>query len=182
MKAVPVLCVAALMAGCAGVYDPSLIAGAKATSDLEYDRCGARQTAGEIRTVSALLECFLTADRAFAATVKLRRMDLYEAYAARMRLLGSEIDRQAVTVAEAQQRYTAIRRDYFASLDAAYAADQAERAQASAAMMAFGAGLQGAGAAYQANQPPPPPAPITCRTAPATLGGTTARGSTTTCY
>lgn len=175
-------CSAALMlAGCAGVYDPSAVSVAKAANDQAYGECLMKFRSGQIPNYSALTECYLAADLVTAKAIRLTRMDLYDGYAARFRQMAAATDAGRLPPDGFEARQDGIQRDFAQSMLTAYAADEAGRQQAAAAFVAMGGAMQQAGAAYPAATPPPQ-RPVTCTTSPATLGGSTLGGSNTTCH
>src|SRR5215212_9487388 len=94
---------ALMLAGCAdtynkaGTYNKSIMPKAAASLQQETVGCKARWTAKEFRTYSEWQACQLTAERGFARTIALTKMDAFEVYAADMRDLAADRDAKRVT-------------------------------------------------------------------------------------
>jgi len=105
MKRVLTVTTSALMlAGCADTYDKSVMPKAAAGLQRETAGCKARWTAKEFRTYSEWQACQLTAERGFATTVNLTRMDAFEVYAVEMRTLAADRDAKRVTDGQVRSR------------------------------------------------------------------------------
>jgi len=93
---------ALMLAGCADTYSRSAMPKAAAGLQRETLGCKARWTAKEFKTYSEWQACQLTAERGFARTIALTRMDAFEVYAADMQALA--VDRDAHRVTDRQVR------------------------------------------------------------------------------
>jgi len=99
-----------LLAGCAGTtgtYNKSAMPTAASALQQEAVGCKARWTANEFKTYSAWQACQLTAERSFARTIALTKMDAFEVYAADMQALA--VDRDAHRVTDPQIRSRAMK-------------------------------------------------------------------------
>ena len=105
MKPILTITVAALtLAGCADTYNRSAMPKAAAALQHETVGCKARWTAKEFKTYSAWQACQLTAERGFARTIALTKMDAFEAYAADMQALAADRDAKRVTDRQVRSR------------------------------------------------------------------------------
>jgi len=105
MKAILTIALSALMlAGCADTYNKSVMPKAAANLQQETVGCKARWTAKEFSSYSEWQACQLTAERAFATTISLTRMDAFEVYAADMRALAADRDAGRVTERQVRSR------------------------------------------------------------------------------
>jgi len=95
---------ALMLAGCADTYNKSVMPKAAAGLQQQTAGCKARWTAKELRSYSEWQACQLTAERAFAATISLTRMDAFEAYAADMQALAADRDANRVTEGQVRSR------------------------------------------------------------------------------
>lgn len=127
------------LAGCAGVYSKDAIPGAMAAYNLNMDRC--KQQIGQVE-LAASMKCVLDTDQQFAIDIKLKRMDLFKGYAARMVVLYEDTKAGRVKEGDFGKRYADIRRDYFRSIDQAADIDAEKRERAAAAFAAFGAAME----------------------------------------
>ena len=96
-----------LLAGCAGTtgtYNKSAMPTAASALQQEAVGCKARWTANEFKTYSAWQACQLTAERSFARTIALTKMDAFEVYAADMQALAADRDAHRVTDREVRSR------------------------------------------------------------------------------
>lgn len=100
---------ALLLAGCADTYNRSAMPKAAATLQIETIGCQTRWTAKEFETYSAWQACQLTAERSFARTIALTKMDAFEVYAADMQALAVERDANRVTDRQVRSRADEIR-------------------------------------------------------------------------
>jgi hypothetical protein len=91
-----------MLAGCADTYDRSAMPNAVVGLQQETVGCKARWTAKEFKTYSEWQTCQLTAERGFARTIALTKMDAFEVYAAGMQALA--VDRDANRVTDRQVR------------------------------------------------------------------------------
>ena len=130
------------LAACAGVYDASAVPSAQAAMQYAKDQCVARLNSGEYKTTLESVNCALEADRAFAVAVKLKKMDLYNAYAGRMRMVAMDRDAGRITREEAQMRGGAVWKDYIGGIDQAAQIDAEQRARMAAALSAMGQSMQ----------------------------------------
>lgn len=162
-------CIAMVLAGCAHVYDQAALPSAKAANDLATDLCDSRARNGEFHSFAELTECYLAADRAAAVQIKLAKMDIFEAYATRARILALDTDAGRLPYQEFGARLVALQRDFAVSAQMAYQTEEARQQRISAGLAAMGASMQQAGAAYQAAQP----SSINCTTIPLYNGAST---------
>ena len=95
---------AMILAGCAVTYNGSVMPKAAAALQQETVGCKARWTAKEFKTYSEWQACQLTAERAFARTIALTKMDAFEVYAADMQALAAERDANRVPDREVRSR------------------------------------------------------------------------------
>src|SRR4051812_49163061 len=95
---------AMMLAGCADTYNGSAMPKAAAALQQETVGCKARWTAKEFKTYSAWQACQLTAERAFARTIALTKMDAFEVYAADMQALAADRDANRVTDRQVRSR------------------------------------------------------------------------------
>ncbi len=105
MKAILTITLSALMlAGCADTYNKSAMPRAAAGLQQETAGCKARWTAKELNSYSQWQACQLTAERSFARTIALTKMDAFEAYAADMQALAADRDAKRVTDRQVRSR------------------------------------------------------------------------------
>lgn len=105
MKAILTITLSALMlAGCADTYNKSAMPRAAAGLQQETAGCKARWTAKEFNSYSQWQACQLTAERSFARTIALTKMDAFEAYAADMQTLAADRDAKRVTDRQVRSR------------------------------------------------------------------------------
>lgn len=98
MKRIVTITLSALMlTSCADTYNKSAMPKAAANLQQETVGCKARWTAKEFRTYSAWQACQLSAERAFATTIALTKMDAFDVYAAEMGALAADRDANRVT-------------------------------------------------------------------------------------
>jgi hypothetical protein len=98
MKLILTITVSVLMlTGCAETYNRSIMPKAAAGLQQETVDCKARWTAKEFGTYSEWQACQLTAERRFATTIALTKMDAFEEYAADMKALAADRDANRVT-------------------------------------------------------------------------------------
>ena len=95
---------AVMLAGCADTYNKSVMPKAAANLQQETVGCKARWTAKEFRTYSAWQACQLRAERGFATTIALTRMDAFDVYAAEMQALAADRDAGRVTERQVRSR------------------------------------------------------------------------------
>ena len=95
---------ALMLAGCADTYNKSVMSKAAASLQQETVDCKARWTAKELRNYSEWQACQLTAERGFARTIALTKMDAFEVYAADMQTLAADRDAHRVTDREVRSR------------------------------------------------------------------------------
>jgi len=91
-----------ILAGCADTYSRTAMPKAAAALQQATVGCKARWTAKEFKTYSEWQACQLTAERGFAKTIALTKMDAFEVYAADMQTLA--VDRDANRVTDRQVR------------------------------------------------------------------------------
>ena len=95
---------ALMLAGCADTYNGSAMPKAAAALQQETVGCKARWTAKEFKTYSEWQACQLIAERAFARTIALTKMDAFEVYAADMQALAADRDANRVPDREVRSR------------------------------------------------------------------------------
>ena len=105
---------ALMLAGCADSYNKSVMPKAAASLQQETVGCKARWTAKEFSSYSEWQACQLTAERAFATTISLTRMDAFEVYAADMKALAADRDANRVTDRQVRSRAEEIQWKFFA--------------------------------------------------------------------
>ena len=99
---ISILAVTLLLGGCAGVYDPSELAAAQQEKALGYDQCNAALAQRRFLTSAGYFECVLAAEEQYARAIKLQRMDIFNIYAARVRLIAVDADAGRISAAEEQ--------------------------------------------------------------------------------
>jgi hypothetical protein len=105
MKLILTITISAMMlGGCADTYNGSAMPKAVAALQQETVGCKARWTAKEFKTYSEWQVCQLTAERGFARTIALTKMDAFEVYAADMQALAADRDANRVTDREVRSR------------------------------------------------------------------------------
>lgn len=121
MSRILTITLAALMlASCAGAnneadtYNKSIMPKAAASLRQEVIGCKTRWAAKESKTYSGWFACQLTAERGFARTIALTRMDAFEVYAGDMQTLGAEWDAHRVTDRQARSRAKEIQAKFLA--------------------------------------------------------------------
>ncbi len=92
------------LAGCADDYDRSIMPRAAAGLQQETVACKTRWTAKEFKNYSEWQACQLTAERGFARTINLTKMDAFEVYAADMQALAADRDAKRVTDSQVRSR------------------------------------------------------------------------------
>jgi hypothetical protein len=105
---------ALMLAGCAVTYDKSAMPKAAASLQQEAGGCTARWAAKEFKTYSEWQACELTAERGFARTINLTKMDAFDVYAADMQALAADRDTHRVTDRQARSRAKDIQWKFFA--------------------------------------------------------------------
>ncbi len=103
-RIVTVTIFALMLAGCADGYDKSVMPKAAAGLQERTVACKARWTAKEFRTYSEWQACQLAAERGFARTINLTKMDAFEVYAADMQALAADRDAKRVTDHQVRSR------------------------------------------------------------------------------
>ena len=95
---------ALMLSGCAVNYNRSAMP--KAAADLQYATldCQIRWTAKELKTYSEWQACQLAAERSFAKTIALTKMDAFEVYASDMQALAADRDAHRVTDRQVRSR------------------------------------------------------------------------------
>ena len=105
MSRILTIAISALMlAGCADTYNRSAMPKAAAGLQMETVGCKIRWMAKEFKTYSEWQACQLTAERGFARTIALTKMDAFEAYAADMQTLAADRDARRVTDRQVRSR------------------------------------------------------------------------------
>jgi thioesterase domain-containing protein len=98
MRRILTITISALMlAGCADTYNKSAMPKAAASLQQEAVGCKTKWAAKEFKTYSEWQACQLTAERGFARTIALTKMDAFEVYAADMQALAADWDAHRVT-------------------------------------------------------------------------------------
>jgi len=115
MKRMPiiVLGLALLLAGCEHNFDRSELRGAANVYQQDMFACRVKQMRKTVKNYSEFAGCQVAAERAFAMTIHLQKMEAFEAYAAKMLALGADRDAGRLTLDETKIRATAIRNDYW---------------------------------------------------------------------
>ena len=91
MSRILTIAISALMlAGCADTYSKSAMPKAAASLHQEAVGCKTRWDAKEFKTYSEWEACESTAERGFARTIALTKMDAFEVYAADMQALAAD--------------------------------------------------------------------------------------------
>jgi hypothetical protein len=116
-KRLTILGFALLLAGCAHDYDQGAVPNATRTMRDALNDCEGEQMARAKRSYSQFTACELTAEREFATTIHLRRMDVFEIYASRMMALGADRDDGQLSPQDVQARANAIRKAYLADCE-----------------------------------------------------------------
>jgi hypothetical protein len=115
MRHIPAIATSALLlAGCARGYDPAAVPDATVAMHISAERCQARRTADDLKTWSDLEACELASERAFAVTIKMKKMEAFEAYAANMQALAAERDAKRVTAQQVKLQADLIRSTFLA--------------------------------------------------------------------
>ncbi len=105
MSRILTIAVSALtLAGCADTYNKSAMPKAAAGLQQETAGCKARWSAKEFNSYAQWQACQLTAERSFARTIALTKMDAFETYAADMQALAADRDAKRVTDREVRAR------------------------------------------------------------------------------
>ena len=95
---------ALILAGCADGYDKSAMPRAASGLQERTGACKTRWMAREFKTYSEWQACQLTAERGFARTINLTKMDAFEAYASDMQALAADRDANRVTDNQVRSR------------------------------------------------------------------------------
>jgi len=115
MSRILTIAISALMlAGCADTYNRSAMPKAAAGLQMETVGYKIRWMAKEFKTYSDWQACQLTAERGFARTIALTKMDAFEAYAADMQTLAADRDARRVTDRQVRSRANDIQRRFLA--------------------------------------------------------------------
>ena len=105
-----------LLGACAHPYDREALPAAALTYHQEIFVCES-QPISNATNYSQDTACQVAAERNFAKAIHLVKMDVFEAYAARMMALAADRDLGLLNPEQAQSRVTAIRRDYWVACD-----------------------------------------------------------------
>jgi hypothetical protein len=108
---------ALILAGCADTYNKSIMPTAAAGLQQETVACKARWTEKEFKTYSEWQSCQLTAERGFARTINLTKMDAFEVYAADMQALATDRDAKRVTDNQVRSRSKEVLWKFLADCD-----------------------------------------------------------------
>lgn len=114
MRPVLIIALPLMLAACARDYDQAAVPGATVAMQISSESCEARHAAKALKTWSELESCKLAAERAFAAAIKLKKMDTFEVYASKMQALAADQDANRVTNDQARSRADAIRGAFLA--------------------------------------------------------------------
>jgi hypothetical protein len=95
---------AMMLAGCADTYNKSAMLKAAASLQQDAVGCKTKWAAKEFKTYSEWQACQLTAERGFARTIALTKMDAFEVYAADMQALAVDRDANRVPDREVRSR------------------------------------------------------------------------------
>jgi hypothetical protein len=144
----------AMSASSASVFDEDAIPSAGAQQQLEIDSCVAASRANPAMTMHEAVLCVVSARQHFAAAIHLKKMDLFNVYAARMALMAGQYDAKLISTDEANAQWKTISDDYENSLAAAYQADVRRQAAVRDFFQRLGRGLQGASRAMSHSQSP----------------------------
>ena len=105
MKRILTITISVLMlTGCADTYNKSVMPKAAAGLQQETVGCKARWTAKEFRTYSEWQACQLRAERGFATTINLTKMNAFDVYASEMQALAADRDANRVTDRQVRSR------------------------------------------------------------------------------
>lgn len=150
------VCAIVYLGGCAHIYDQEAFAGANAQQQLALAQCQAHVVDKTFTSVGQYVDCELAAERAMAVAVKLQRMDVFEAYAARMRLTAQQADSRQITPDQMTAQFIQAHVDFEGNIQQAVAYDAQKRARIAAALagMAAAANAEADRQAYiQAHNP-----------------------------
>jgi len=103
-----------MLASCAGAYDRSAMPTAAASLQKKTVGCKTKWTAKEFKTYSEWQACQLTAERGFARTIALTKMDAFEVYASDMQGLAADRDAHRVTDSQVLARAKEIQSKFLA--------------------------------------------------------------------
>jgi hypothetical protein len=92
------------LASCADTYNRSAMPKAAASLQQETVGCKTKWTTKELKTYSEWQACQLNAERSFARTIALTKMDAFEVYAADMQALAADRDAKRITEREVRSR------------------------------------------------------------------------------
>lgn len=165
-----IIAITAIVSGLAGcdVYDRDAVPAAATAESVAWTQCKTLNNQGTITTHKALIECYLSADKAFGHAIHLAFMDeLFGRFAARMRRIGADADAGLISDAEAGSRIAAARnafRNEISQLDAQYRTNQADLMGGAAALaQGYAAGMaarrQSTAGSLQSSPPSMPPQP-----------------------
>jgi hypothetical protein len=106
---------AAMLAGCAPVYDRTAMPDASMTARQASVSCVTEWAVKEIKTYSELAACNLAAERRYFTAIKLQKMDRFEDYAVRYQALAAMRDTGRISDQQADRRADKMRRDFLAA-------------------------------------------------------------------
>jgi hypothetical protein len=117
MKFVPmiVLGFALLLAGCEHTFDRAELRAASNVYQQDIFACRAKQIRRTVKNYSEFAGCQVAAERAFAMTIHLQKMEAFDAYAAKMLALGADRDAGRLSLEQTRVRATTIRNEYWAA-------------------------------------------------------------------
>lgn len=109
------LALALLLAACAQAYDRQALPAAALTLQKDVFACESKQEVRPVKNFSQFTACQVAAERNFANSIHLAKMDVFETYADRMMALAAERDAGLADVEKIQSRAAAIRKNYWAA-------------------------------------------------------------------
>ena len=104
-----------MLAGCTAGYDKTAMPDAGVSVRQASLSCEVKWAAKEIKTYSEWAACSLAAERKFFTAIKLQKMDTFEAYAARYRILAADRDAQRISDSQASRRANQLLREFYAA-------------------------------------------------------------------
>ena len=114
MKAIVTGAISALMlTACADGYDKTAMPGASEAVRYASLSCETKWAVKEITSYSEMAACSLAAERKFFTAIKLKKMDKFEAYAARYQRLAAMRDTGRIVDSQASFQANKILRDFY---------------------------------------------------------------------
>jgi hypothetical protein len=111
--------------GCAtktDVFDADAVPMARADLRFDIEFCNARTQ--NLSSKTEAVECWLRAQQRFVSEIKLRRPELFDNYAARVRMLAVQVDGKTITADEFAQRYQQLTDEFDAAVYQIHDAEQ----------------------------------------------------------